>query len=128
VPIRVFGHHVELTPELRGRVTEKAEHLRRIFDGIVTVHVTLDAEKERRMVEIVANVSHGAPVVTRVTTQDFHEAIDLAFTKIEAQLRKHKDKLRDRRVRHPEAAEASPAASEEPEETPDATGAGSGAP
>ena len=104
MPIRVFAHHVDLTDDLRRRVTEKAEHIRRIFDGIVTVHITLDAEKERRMVEVVANFSHGAPVVSRVTTQNFTEAIELAFDKIEAQLRKHKDKLRDRRVREHGAA------------------------
>lgn len=117
MPIQVFAHHMELAEETRRRVVEKAEHVRRIFDGVLTVHVTLDAEKERRMVEIVANVSHGAPVVARVTTQNLNEAIDLAFDKVEAQLRKHKGKIRDRRVRErgeaPLGAEATPEAAEE---------------
>jgi putative sigma-54 modulation protein len=115
VPIQVFAHHVDLTEETRRRVTEKAEHIRRIFDGILTVHVTLDAEKERRMVEIVANVSHGAPVVARTTTQNLDEAIELAFDKVEAQLRKHKDRIRDRRTRE-HAGPVEPAAS--PDEAP----------
>lgn len=99
MPIQVFAHHMELSEETRERVRAKAEHIRRIFDGVLTVHVTLDQEKERRMVEIVAKVSHGAPVVARVTTQNLNEAIELAFDKVEAQLRKHKDKIRDRRPR-----------------------------
>ena len=118
MPIRVFAHHMELTEGIRHHVTERAEHIRRIFDGIITVHVTLDAEKERRSVEVVANVSHGSPVVSRVTTQNVTEAIDLAFHKVEAQLRKHKDKLRDHRGHGAEAPapEAPP-----PDELPDAS-------
>ena len=121
MPIRVFAHHMELTDEIRHHVTERAEHIRRIFDGIITVHVTLEAEKERRSVEVVANVSHGSPVVSRATTQSLTEAVDLAFHKIEAQLRKHKDKLRDHRGHGAEAAapEAPP-----PDELPDASASG----
>ena len=120
MPIQVFAHHMELSDDTRQRVTEKAQHIRRIFDGVVTVHVTLGVEKERRFVEIVANVSHGSPVVARVTTQNLQEAIELAFDKVEAQLRKHKEKVRDHRVREQAAAgapEAAPDADEEAEET-----------
>ncbi|MBM4031154.1 MAG: ribosome-associated translation inhibitor RaiA [Planctomycetes bacterium] len=114
--IQVRAHHMELAAETRERVTEKAEHLRRIFDGVLTVHVTLDAEKERRFVEIVANVSHGAPVVARATTLNLNEAIELAFDKAEAQLRKHKDRIRDRRMR--EQVPEAPEEAEAPEEPP----------
>ncbi len=107
MPIQVFAHHMQLPEPLRARVIEKAEHIRRIFNGVLTVHVTLDAEKERRFVEVVANVSHGSPVVARVTTQNVAEAIELAFDKAEAQLRKHKDRIRDHRPRE-YGAEAPP--------------------
>ncbi|HPD14604.1 MAG TPA: ribosome-associated translation inhibitor RaiA [Planctomycetota bacterium] len=121
MPIQVFAHHMQLPDDLRARVVEKAQHIRRIFDGVVTVHVTLDAEKERRLVEVVANVSHGAPVVARVTTQNLAEAIELAFDKAEAQLRKHKDRIRDHRPREhgvevppPTSPDADEEAGEEP--------------
>ena len=118
MPIRVFAHHIEISDETRRYVTEKAQHLRRIFDGMITVRVTLEAEKQRRVAEIVANVSHGPPVVTRVTKQTLAEAIDLAFDKIEAQLRKHKDKLRNHhRVREHAATEPSPSTPEEASDT-----------
>lgn len=124
MPIQVFAHHVHLSEETRERVIEKAEHIRRIFDGILTVRVTLDAEKERRLVEIVANVSHGAPVIARTTTQNLNEAIELAFDKVEAQLRKHKDRIRDRRVREhgaaPPTAEAGPRPAADAGEAPTA--------
>ena len=71
-------------------------------------------------VTLSANVSHGSPVVARVTTQNLQEAIELAFDKVEAQLRKHKEKVRDHRVREQAAAgapAAAPDADEEAEET-----------
>ncbi len=114
MPIQVFAHHVHLSDETRQRVIEKAEHIRRIFDGVLTVHVTLDAEKERRLVEIVASVSHGAPAIARATTQNLTEAIELAFDKVEAQLRKHKDRIRDRRAREHGAAPPPDEAAPEP--------------
>ena len=118
MPIRVFAHHMELTEDTRRHVTERAEHIRRIFDGISTVHVTLDAEKERRTAEVVANVSHGAPVVSRHTAVTVTEAVDEAFRKVEAQLRKHKDKIRDHRVREPAAPGAEPSEPQAPGAAP----------
>ncbi len=116
MPIQVFAHHMELPELMRRRVVEKAEHIRRIFDGVLTVHVTLDAEKERRLVEVVANVSHGGRVVARVTTQNLAEAVELAFDKVEAQLRKHKDRIRDHRGRERGAERPAEEAGESSEE------------
>ena len=127
MPIRIFAHHMELPEAVKDYVTRKAEHLRRIFDGMLTVRVNLDAEKERRTAEITANLAHGPSLVTRVTRNDLREAVDLAFHKIEAQVRKHKDKLRDHRPRDHAAAKAAgtppatlPTAESEPgsDETP----------
>jgi len=99
VPVQIVARHFDLADAMRKRITEKAQHIRRIFDGVLTVHVTLEAEKGRRLAEVVANISHGAPVVARAATPSFAESIELAFDRAEAQLRKHKDRLRDHRVR-----------------------------
>lgn len=103
MPIRIFAHHMELSVGTRDYVTRKAERLRRIFDGMLTVRVNLDCEKERRTAEITANLTRGPSLVTSVTTTDLREAVDLAFHKIEARVRKHKDKLRDHRAREQSA-------------------------
>jgi putative sigma-54 modulation protein len=115
VPIQIAAHHVELSNLLRRRIRRKAQHMLRVFDGVVTIHVTLSAEKERRVVEFVANVSHGAPVVAKVTADSLEVAIKDAIAKVEAQLRRHKDKVRDHRPREggpqgpPAAAQGEPA-------------------
>jgi ribosomal subunit interface protein len=49
--------------------------------------------------ELVLTLSHGAPLVARARGENFRAAIDIAADKVERQLRKHKEKLRDRRSR-----------------------------
>lgn len=112
MPIQIAAHHVEVTACLRERISEKATHMRRIFDGITTLHVTVTAEKERRTAELVANVSHGAPVVAKVTAASLDAAIQEVFEKVEAQLRRHKDKIRDHRLHEGQPELATAAASE----------------
>jgi putative sigma-54 modulation protein len=100
VQLEISGqHHVSITDEMRDRVAEKVEHLSRIFDGITTLRVTFDQGRGLHNCEFVANVSGAPPVVGEVSADTVTAAIDGAAGKVEAQLRKHKDKLRDHRGR-----------------------------
>lgn len=114
--IEIAGHNLEITDDIRSYATEKAEGLSHFFNGITSVHVMLMAEKERRIAEVVANISHGAPIIGRVAVEgeNVYTAINLAADKVEAQLRKHKEKIRERRIR--EAAPEPPEAPEPEEE------------
>ena len=105
--IKLSGHHrVAITPGIRRHVEEEAEHLRRIFDGISTLHVIFHDQKPRYVAEFVANVSHGAPVVAKASGATVHAAIERVAEKFEAQLRRHKEKARDHRAHEAEAAAA----------------------
>ena len=97
--IELACHHIDATPALRRHVEEKAAHLRRIFDGISTFHVSLHVEKSEVVAEFVANVSHGPPVVAKAAGKTAHAAVDVASDKVEVQLRRHKEKIRDHRGR-----------------------------
>lgn len=112
--IELACHHIDATPALRRHVEEKAAHLRRIFDGISTFHVSLHVEKSEVVAEFVANVSHGPPVVAKAAGKTAHAAVDVASDKVEVQLRRHKEKIRDHRGRdHAEQPESSPGPVEE---------------
>ena len=116
--IEISGHHLDVTDDIRSYATEKAEGLSHFFNGITSVHVIIMAEKERRIAEVVATVSHGAPVVARVAVEgeNVYTAINLAADKVEAQLRKHKEKIRERRIREAAAEPETPGPAEEAEE------------
>lgn len=58
-----------------------------------------DASGHVAAAEIVLTLSYGAPLVARARGENFRAAIDVAADKVERQLRRHKEKLRDRRSR-----------------------------
>ena len=116
--MQIAGHSAHISDGFRDLIHDRAEHLIRIFDGITTIHVTVTVEKERRIAEIVANVSHGAPVVGKAVADDLGAAFHEAVEHVETQLRRHKDRIRDHRGRGPQAASA-PGPADEEEWQPD---------
>lgn len=110
--VQVAARHVDVSEGIRELIQERADHLLRIFGGVSTIHVTLSAEKERRIVEFVANVSHGAPAVGKAEADDLAVAIHEAAEKVGTQLRRHKDRIRGHRDRDIEP-ERRPAEAEE---------------
>ncbi|MFW6161918.1 MAG: ribosome hibernation-promoting factor, HPF/YfiA family [Planctomycetota bacterium] len=117
--IDIAAHHMDVTEPIRELIQERAEHLLRFFDGVATIHVTLTAEKERRIAEVVANISHGPPAIGKAVTEDVRTAIHDACEKVETQLRRHKDKIRDHRDRRSPGRPAPPGqAGGEPEGSP----------
>jgi len=108
VQVEISGHHhVPITEGVRSHIEEKADHLARIFDGFTTLHVAIDTDSGDQVAEFTANLSHGGPLVAKAKAGTLHAAIEQAADKVAAQLRRHKEKVRDRRVR-PSKATPSP--------------------
>jgi putative sigma-54 modulation protein len=114
VHIEIASHHLSVSDELRGYVEHIAERLLHIFDGLTGLRVTLDRQKERRLAELIVTVSHGEPIIAKATNGNLYAAIHTAADRVEKQLRKHKEKLRDHHARDVLAAET---AAEVPEAT-----------
>lgn len=102
VRIQIAAHHVKVTDTIRDLIQERSEHLMRFFDGVTTIHVTVAAEKERRVAEFVAHVSHSGDVVSKAEADTLRIAVHDAAEKMETQLRRHKDRIRARRDREAE--------------------------
>jgi putative sigma-54 modulation protein len=99
----ITGLHVEVTPALRDFVGRKIEGLERIFEGIHSVQVMLDAHQGGQVAEMIVSVS-GKVLVVQAEHPDLYAALDLAEDKIKKRLRRLKDRLKDRRVRGARAA------------------------
>jgi putative sigma-54 modulation protein len=118
VHVEISGHHhVTITDGVRSHIQEKADHLARIFDGFTTLHVAFDLDSGDTVAEFTANLSHGAPVVAKGKAATLHAAIELAADKVAAQLRRHKEKVRDRRTRPSKATPPPEAPGEEESDT-----------
>jgi ribosome hibernation promoting factor len=92
--ISVTGHHIEVTPALRGYVEKKLERITRHFDQVIDVHCVLTVEKLRQKAEATLHVS-GSAIHADATEPDMYAAIDALTDKLDRCVKKHKEKRGD---------------------------------
>jgi putative sigma-54 modulation protein len=92
--LNITGHHVEVTDSLKAYVAEKLERLEKHFDHVNNVHVILSVEKQRQKSEATVHVN-GASLFADSTEEDMYAAIDSMTDKLDRQIKKHKEKLKD---------------------------------
>ena len=92
--VNIDGHHVEVTAPLREYVMSKLEKLDRHSDKITNAHVTLVVEKNRQKAEARVHVS-GADLFATSEHDDMYAAIDSMIDKLDRQLIRHKEKLKN---------------------------------
>ncbi len=84
--LTLTGHHIDVTPALRGYVEKKLDRVVRHFDHVIDVHCVLTVEKLEHKAEATLGVS-GAVIHA--------DAIDALADKLDRRMRKHKEKLTD---------------------------------
>lgn len=102
--LSVTGHHIEVTPALRGYVEKKLERITRHFDQVLDVHCVLTVQKLEQTAEATLHVS-GNSIHAAVTDPNMYAAIDALTDKLDRCVKKHKEKRNDHH-----AAEAQKAA------------------
>ncbi len=96
VQIKVSTRHGHLSPASQSKITEKVSRLKRYFDRLTALNVTVDmANRDLPAVEIVASSEHFHELVSHESAAQLWRSIDGAVQKLEQQLRKHKEKVRD---------------------------------
>lgn len=93
----VKARHMNVTDAIRDFVEGKASKLPRYYDGLQTVEVTLDVEADKPFAEIVVTARKKHTFVATHRDDDMYACIDQCMHKIVEQLRRHKDRVRDRR-------------------------------
>ena len=92
--ISVTGHHIDVTNALRTYVESKFERLERHFDHVTDVHVILGIEKINKKAEATVQIS-GAKLFAEDQQEDMYAAIDGLIDKLDRQVRKHKEKIKN---------------------------------
>jgi ribosome hibernation promoting factor len=92
--ISVTGHHIDVTNALRNYVESKFERLERHFDHVTDVHVILGIEKINKKAEATVRIS-GAKLFAEDQQEDMYAAIDGLIDKLDRQVRKHKEKIKN---------------------------------
>ena len=106
--VNLSGHHVEITPPLRGYVEKKIARILRHCDRVIDVQCTLTVEKLRHEAESTIRLA-GTKVHAAAVHDDMYAAIDLLADKLDEQVRRHKEKHRDpQAARHRHGTAVSP--------------------
>ena len=97
--LTISGHHLEVTPALRGYVTQKLDRIMRHFDQVVDVRVLLSVEKKkekewRQRAECNIHVK-GNDLFAESASQDLYAAVDDLVDKLDRQVVRHKDRIQD---------------------------------
>lgn len=96
--ITVTGRHVLVTDAMKDYAIEKISRIERFTDRIIDVVITMDIQKLEHRVDIVIKVNN-IKIKATASTTDMYISIDQAVDKLERQLLKYKDRLRDHQAR-----------------------------
>lgn len=94
--INITGHHVEITPALRDYVNTKMQKIHKHFANITNVHVVLSIDKKfQQKAKAHINLAKGE-IIADSESKDMYAAIDLLMDKLDRQVTKHKEELKQR--------------------------------
>ncbi|BBM88621.1 hypothetical protein COTS27_00302 [Spirochaetota bacterium] len=96
--LNIQGRHLSITPALNDYVKAKIQKVKYHFDHIIHAHVVLQLDKEKFVAEATLTVEHHH-FHNKITSDDMYKSIDLLFDKIERQVRRYKEALRDKKRR-----------------------------
>ena len=97
--ITISARHGHLSPASQDKITEKVEAVRKFFDRITAIGVTADLEHpERAMLELRVRAEHHDEFVAVAEAESVFAALDGAIEKMENQLRRFKERLKEPRT------------------------------
>ncbi len=96
--ITITARHFELTKAIRDYVETSCLKIKRYFDHIITIHVTLALENSRNICELSLHASKFS-LQSEAEEMDMYLSIDNAIDKMEVQIKKLKDKVTDHQKR-----------------------------
>ena len=97
----VRGHNMELTQGLKDHAQEKFGKLDKFFENIQEIRVELvkndTRSEDKRLVAQITIFVAGSIVRAESSSKDMYASMDMVYDKLEKQLTKYKEKLKDRR-------------------------------
>ena len=94
--IDITFKNVDPSEALKDYATKRLSKIGKYIDRPAEAHVILSVEKIRHKAEVTLNAD-GVIVNAVEITEDLYSAIDMVMDKVERQIKKHKQKLQDRK-------------------------------
>lgn len=93
----ITGHHVDITPALRTFISDKMQRISRHFDHVISLNIVLTVEKHRNEAEATLHTA-GKSLFATASNDDMYAAIDDLVDKLDKQVKRHKERVRDHQV------------------------------
>ncbi|WP_428087463.1 ribosome hibernation-promoting factor, HPF/YfiA family [Candidatus Thioglobus sp.] len=94
--LNISGHHLDITDAIRQHSEEKLVKIKHHFDHVININMILEIEKDTQIAEATLHVS-GADLFAKAQSDNMYTSIDQMVNKLDAQIRKHKEKQGDHR-------------------------------
>ena len=95
---RTTARHFDLTEELKSFTAKEIDKLEKYFNNIIDTHLILDAEKSRMTAELKVKVQ-GTVLTSKVRSFDMYESVEKVINKMEQQLKRYKERLKDKKAK-----------------------------
>ena len=95
VTIEFKGRHDTISERMQAHASEKIGKLARFKDWITRIEVVADHAHENPEIELIAHLRRGGLLVSKDRSTSFSATIDLLVDKMDALLRKQKEKVTD---------------------------------
>jgi len=92
--IQISGQGFEITKPIEEHIHQKLKKIHKHFNHLVTVHIVLKIEKASHIAEITVHTNRHDFFV-RAKSEDMYITVDRLIAKLDRQIIKHKEKLRD---------------------------------
>ena len=89
--LSISGHHLTVTPSMRGYLVQKLDRIRRHFDQVIDVNAVLSVDKLEQKAEVTIHV-RGKEINAQAVDSDLYAAIDTLVDRLDRQVLKYKDK------------------------------------
>ncbi len=97
--LQINFHHIDSTEALKGKIGEKAEKLKKYFEGDFRVVWTCEVQGHEQSSHIHLT-GKNLDLNAQASDEDLYKTFDVAIAKIEKQLAKHKTQVKDKIHRH----------------------------
>ena len=96
--LTVTGRHIDITNSIRDHLDRKLEKTFGSLNDQLDVHIALSVEKHRQFAEVTVK-DKGFSVHSEEETKNLYTAIDNALEKVNNQLKKHKERAKDIKIK-----------------------------
>ena len=103
VQLNISTRHGHLSDASRQKIEAKVMRITRIFERLTSIHLTVDLEHEEMpSVDLKVSAEHKHDFVSTDRGADLMGSIDAVVHRMESQLRKYKEKIRQRHRSEPD--------------------------